>query len=314
MGNAYPAAPGIRNIGDDNMRYIPDIWSINLLIKFYERTVLGAIANTEYEGEISQQGDTVRIRSIPDITIRDHQKGQNLVHEQPVSTPTSLEIDRGKYWAFSTNVVDDKQTDIKRYTDVWMEDAAKRMKIAIDTEVLATIPADADPANQGATAGAISANIDLGVDGGTSVVVTESDIVKKIVKTGQVLGEQNVPGEGRWMVVPEWFASLIKLSDLKGANVTGDAVSPLRNGRIGMVNNMTIFVSNLLDITLDGGGAPTTKILFGTNDALTFASQLTDSDQMKNPNAFGTLFRGLNVYGFEVIKPEALGVLYAKEG
>lgn len=305
----YPVAAGTRNIAATSMRYVPALYSGKLLVKFYARSVVAAISNTDYEGEIKEQGDTVYIRTVPDITIRDHTKGQALVHEQPTSTPTSLLIDQGKYWAFATNKVDDKQTDIKKYTEKWTDDASKQLKIAIDTDILGTVYASAHASNQGATAGAISGNINLGVTG-TPVGLDSTNVLSYIVSAGQVLDEQNVPEEGRWMVIPAWMCSLIKLSDLKDASLAGDATSILRNGRLGMIDTFTLYKSNLLSTTTDGANT-CTNIIFGTNHAITFASQLTENENLRNPFGFGTLFRGLQVYGFEEIKPEALGWLYA---
>jgi hypothetical protein len=48
--------------------------------------------------------------------------------------------------------------------------------------------------------------------------------------------------------------------------------------------------------------------------AVTWASQLAESGQSDNPKGFGTLVKGLQVYGHKVIKPEALGHLYIKKG
>jgi len=309
----YPVAPGVRNIQASTMRYVPAIYSGKLLVKYYARSVIAAISNTDYEGEIKEQGDTVYIRSIPSITIRDHKKGQALHHEQPSSTPVTLLIDKGKYWAFATNKVDDKQTDIKKYTDKWTDDASKQLKIQVDTDVLGDVYADAHASNQGATAGAISADLNLGVSG-TPVAVTKTNVLEYIVYMGQVLDEQNVPDEGRWIVIPAWLASCIKLSDLKDASLAGDGTSILRNGRLGMIDTFTLYKSNLLSTTADGSGNTCTNVLFGINDALTFATQLVENDNLKNPFGFGTLFRGLQVFGYKVVKPEALGWFYCYKG
>jgi len=311
---AYPTAAGIRNIAASSMRYVPTIWSGKLLIKFYARTVCAAICNTDYEGEIKDQGDTVYIRATPTITINDHQKGQNLDYEQPESTPVTLLIDKGKSWSFGTNEVDDAQTDIKSYTEKWTEAASKDLKVAVDQDVLGNIYSDANASNYGASAGAISGDINLGVDGGASVELTKSNVLDKIVECGQVLDEQNVPDDGRWMVIPAWMCSIIKLSDLKNVQITGDSVSPLRNGRIGEIDTFTLYKSNNLATSTDGDGDTATHIIFGTKHAVTFASQLLKSESLQNPFAFGRYYRGLQVYGYKTVKSEALGWLYAKKG
>jgi hypothetical protein len=296
------------------MKYIPTIYSGKMLVKFYKNTVFGAIANTDYEGEIRQQGDKVEIRSLPDITIRAHRKGQTLEYEQPTATPVSLDIDKGQTWGFSTNIVDDEQTDLRDYAKKWSDVAMRQMQIEIDKDVLQNVYSDAHASNMGNTAGADSSNIELGADGGTSIALTKSDVLDKMVECGQVLDEQSVPDEGRWMVIPPWMCTLILTSDLKDASLAGDGTSMLRNGRLGMIGRFTLYRSRQLYTNTDGSANTCTFILFGTKHGISFASQITENENLKNPNAFGTLFRGLQVYGYKVVKPEALGVLYARKG
>jgi len=52
--------------------FIPVLWSTKLIEKFYASTVLAAISNTDYEGEIKNKGDKVIIRTKPTITIKDY--------------------------------------------------------------------------------------------------------------------------------------------------------------------------------------------------------------------------------------------------
>src|SRR5215467_11694451 len=78
--------------------FIPEIWSGKLLEKFYAATVLSGIANTDYEGEIKNQGDVVHIRTKPTITIRDYQVNQDLVVERPSSNIVDFTIDFAKYF------------------------------------------------------------------------------------------------------------------------------------------------------------------------------------------------------------------------
>lgn len=292
--------------------FIPEIWSGKLLVKFYAATVLNEIANTDYEGEISKYGDKVNIRTVPDIVINDYQAGMPLSYQVPSSANTELLIDQGKYFAFQIDDVMKKQSDLA-LVDEWSYDASEKMKIAIDTAVLTAIPSQAAAVNQGATAGKISGNLNFGATG-APVAMTSANILDYIVDLGQALDEQNVPETGRYLVMPAWAASLLKKSDLKDASISGDTGgSVLRNGRLGQIDRFTLYSSNNLAPVTDGG-AKCYNILAGQKTALTFASQLTEMETLKNPSAFGDLIRGLNVYGFEVVKPEALCRLYAVKG
>ena len=113
------------------------------------------------------------------------------------------------------------------------------------------------------------------------------------------------------MVIPAWMCTLILTSDLKDASLAGDGTSMLRNGRLGVIDTFTLYKSNQLKTSADGSSNTCTFILYGTKHAITFASQIVKNENLVNPNAFGTLFRGLQVYGYKVTQPTAMGVLYA---
>lgn len=316
MGAQFPSAAGFRDIGSATMQYVPVIFSGKLLTKFYAKSTLAAVSNTEYEGEIKKEGDTVKIRETPTITIRDYTKGAILRNEQPESSSTELVIDKGKYWSFVTDDVDDAQTDLKNYVGNWTNDAAEQMRITIETGVYADIGSDAATANQGTAAGAISGDYNLG-SVAAPVDITRADIVERIVDWGAVLDEQDLPDEGRFLILPVWASSLLKTSDLKQAYLTGDSTSPIRNGLIGSVDRFNIYVSNLLNMPTTGGagGDETyTEILFGHTKALTFATQIIKTKVIDNPDGFGMLYRGLQVYGYKVVLPEALGLVRAQNG
>ena len=275
------------------------IWSGKLLVKFYEATVLGEIANTEYEGEIANQGDNVVIRTTPTITIRDYSKGQSLQTERPEPETIELTIDRGKYWNVAVDDVDKFQSDYS-YIDDWTRDASEQLKITIDTLVLGDIYGDAHASNVGNSAGAKSGDITLGV-ASTPKVLDKTNILDWIIDIGTVLDEQNVPESDRFVVLPVWACGMVKKSDLKDASLAGDGTSIMRNGRLGMIDRFMIYRSNLLN---DSGGE--FDVVAGHKSALTFASQMLNSETLRAESTFGTLVRGLQVFGYKVVKPEAL--------
>ena len=300
--------------------FIPEVWSGKLVEKFYKATVLGAIANTDYEGEIQNFGDKVQIRSRPTITIRDYEANLDLAVDRPSEPKQTMNIDKGKYFNLALDDVMEIQADIDQLS-IWAEDASEQMKITVDDDVLNTglvNNVDIDPANVGNTAGAISASIRLGTDGaptflakaetGSGSGVDASNyqsVVDYIVNCGQVLDEQNIPESGRWMVIPAWLAALIKKSELKDASLSGDGTSILRNGRLGMIDRFTLYVSNIL---LPPSGYTTAyPVLFGTKAAFSFASQFTKLETLRSERSFSNLLRGLQVYGYKVVNGVAMG-------
>ncbi|KJU83829.1 hypothetical protein MBAV_003989 [Candidatus Magnetobacterium bavaricum] len=285
------------------------IWSGKLLAKYYATSVITDISNTTYEGDIKEQGDLVYIRAVPDITIRDYVKGQKLEYDNPDAPPAvDLLIDKGKYFAFTCDDVDKWQSDID-LLDLWSSDAAEQLKVVIDSEVLSAVPSQAHSSNMGDKAGKISGAIDIGKTG-APIQITKTNVLDYIVDCASVLDEQNIPETGRWLVIPAWLAGMIKKSDLKDAALTNDTVSILRNGRIGSIDRFDVYSSNHVGSVVDTGDT-VNKILFGHRSALTFASQIIRVETLRAESTFGDLVRGLHVYGFKVIKPEGLGVLYA---
>jgi len=292
--------------------FIPEIWSGKLIEKFYQSTVLAAISNTDYEGEIKSKGDKVHIRTKPTITIKDYRADGTLEVERPASNIIDLLIDQGKYFNLILDDVYEVQSDINMM-NMWSDDAAQQFKIVIDRQVLLSMIGKAATKNRGTAAGQISGNINLGVTGTPLQVVPRNpaagkvEIIDLIVNLGLVLDEQNIPEQGRWIVVPAWLGAQIKQSELRDASLTGDGTSILRNGRLGMVDRFTIYVSNLLPTGVAAGLAAGEWVVFaGTSHALTFASQINKVETMRSEHTFGQLLRGLQVYGFAVLDGTAL--------
>ncbi|MET0657255.1 MAG: hypothetical protein ABW110_03745 [Steroidobacteraceae bacterium] len=315
--NPSPAYAGI---------FIPEIWSGKLLEKFYQATILGAIANTDYEGEIKNKGDTVHIRTRPTITIADYEADQDLAIQRPSSNLIDLSIDQAKYFNLALDDVMEVQSDIDLMS-MWAEDASEQMKIAVDTDVLSYMGTTTDiaAANRGNTAGAISADIRLGTaasplyiqkaaqgTGAGDSASNDMSVTDAIVNFGQVLDEQNIPETGRWLAIPAWMAAMIKKSDLKDASLAGDGTSILRNGRLGMIDRFTLYLSNLLP-TLDSA-VDTTSLFFGTKAALTFAAQFTKMETIRSERSFSNLLRGLQVYGFRIVNGVSIGRAVVAKG
>lgn len=321
---AFPTSAGSPGTGGvaPNVAYsgtfIPEIWSGKLIEKFYDATVLAAIANTDYAGEITNQGDKVVIRTKPTITINDYAADQTLAVERPSSNVVELLIDEGKYFATILDDVMEVQADLNQL-GMWADDASEQMKIAIDTDVLVGILDAADALNQGTAAGRLSGNIDLGITTTPLNLVSrapqagETEVIDMILRAGQVLDEQNIPETGRWALCPPWMATMIKQSELRDASLTNDGVSMLRNGRLGMIDRFTLYSTNLQPAGVAGGiAAGESAIYAGHSHGLTFASQLTKMETLRAETTFGTIMRGLQVYGYKVTDGTSLVQMIAQ--
>ena len=319
--NPSPAYSGV---------FIPTIWSGKFVEKFYDATVLGAIASTDYEGEIRNYGDTINIRTHPTITINAYSANQALSVQRPSSALVQLQINQGAYFNTVLDDVMEIQSDVDLLSN-WADNASEQMKVFVDGAILAvaSIGSLVDSNNAGNTAGRLSQSIRLGVtstspqfighaasgtgDGSTSGNVRA--VLDFIIDLGLVLDEQRVPETGRWVVLPAWAAALIKRSVFQQAYLTGDAVSIARNGRLGMIDRFTVYVSNLLPNGTAGGlQASEWAVYAGHSLGLTFASQMTKVETLRSESTFGTLMRGLQVWGFNVINPTLVSYAVVKNG
>jgi len=315
-----PYASGIPSIGNQLMQYIPILYAGKTIKRYYETSILPFISNTDYEGMIKAQGNEVKIRTVPEIAIDDHAIGDVITNQRPLSESKTLLINKAKRWSFIIDDIEQVQTDLKNRVTEWSQNAAENLDAVICTDVLEDLPGDVHIKNKGTTAGRLSGSIDLGgAEEATILVLDEQNIMKKIVEMGAVLDEQNVPDEGRWLLIDPLTAAILKASDIKAVDLTGDSKSPYRTGLVGRLDRFTVFATNRLlrEAATDAGTNPDTlpqsyiNILFGNREGLTFATQLTKNKMVDDPNGFDKIYRGLQVYGYKVIKPHALGLLRA---
>jgi len=305
--------------------FIPQLWSNKLNAKFYQNTMMTEIANTDWEGEIKNQGDTIRIRTAPSITINDYAgAGTTLTSEVPTPVYTDMQINKGKYFSVQVNDVLAHQADMD-LMNMFTDDAAKQLKINIENEFFfnSFVTEGAASANKGATAGAISAEYNLGSDTAPIDQATPANVLNTILRMSAALDEQNVPEEGRWLVISPYERQLLMQTDIAQAYFTGDSSSTIRTGKIGMLDRFTVYVSNLLpkgttskalvaglSATSTGsavtGAKPRRMMVAGTKAACAFASQISKTEPLRNQTDFGDIVRGLAVYGRKVLKPEAL--------
>ncbi len=306
--------------------FIPTLWSGKLLAKFYQNTILSEITNTDYEGELKNQGDTIRIRLAPSISISDYTVGQTLAYEVPTPSFQDMQINKGKYFGVQVNDVLAYQADME-LMNMFTEDAAKQLKIAIENEVFFNSFVTEGPAalNKGAAAGAISAAYNLGTDTAPIDQATPENVLNAILRMSTALDEQNVPEDGRFLVISPYDRHLLMQSNIAQAYFTGDQSSTIRTGKIGMLDRFNVYVSNLLpkgaaaknlvaglSATSTGSTLASAKarrtMIAGTKSAVSFAMTIDKTEPLRNQTDFGDIVRGLAVYGRKVTKPEALVV------
>lgn len=339
----YPVAPGAPDYSSTSTNaYIPAVYSALLVKKFYPNIVWSKLSNTQYEGDIKDHGDTVYIRTRPTIETFRYKKGMVLPVQNPESPYITLKIDQGEGFSFAIDKVDEFQSDIKLMNE-WADDASKQMAQVIDRNVLISIAAaGAVAGGQAATtiSGYSVANCNAGlqtnytvalgalVNGGTTAkgttvslgtsaasysANTGDEITARLLTYGRYLRENNAP-DGWFCIIPAWAEQHLKEMTNNSfglAYATGQNSANALTDNVPKFAGFDIITSNNLPASTEGVTDPST-IIFGCSYATTFATQITESRIIDNPFAFGKMMQGLQVYGFNVIKPQLLGVDFWK--
>jgi len=280
---AYSSSSGSFSFAAGEQHFIPEVFSKKLQAKFYAQTVLSEVTTNEYEGEISGLGNKVNIRTVPAVTVADYTG--SLSYSDVTSSTIELDINKAKSYAFKVDDILRMQADIDFMNEA-AQDAAQNMKIAIEQDVFANV-----------AAGSSLTDINS-----TPADITSSTVLGHILSAGEQLDDNNIPEDGRFMIVNPAVATLIKQSELRQAYLTGDSVSPLRNGFIGKIDRFDMYVSNNLSTT-----SGVTSGLYGHPKAIAYASQMTNTETVRLESSFGDGVRGLAVYGYKVILPTAIG-------
>lgn len=284
--------------------FIPTIWAARLLQNLQKAQVFAGLCNRDYEGDIRNEGDTVKIGGIGAVTVSPYTKNSTTLNWQTLADASqTLLIDQAKYFAFKVDDVDQAQTRPK-LMDEAMREAAYAISDVID-QYIAGLHGSAAAANK------------IGADGASAKVIgygaSDIDPYKQLVDMGVKLTEANVPQEGRWVVLPPWYEGMLRKSGTFAANPAGVTGEAMVNGFIGRVAGFDIYVSN--NVTNDGQATPTYRVMYGVRQAISLAVQKQPTmEAIRLQDSFADGVRGLLLFGAKVMRPSALGVLYAKVG
>ena len=274
--------------------FIPEIWSSRLLKHLDMNLVFKSLVNTDYEGEIKNYGDTVRVNQIGNITVENWAKTKNVVPQDLDSTQAILTIDQARYFAFQVYDVDAAQANVN-LMDAAMERAAFSLAKDIDTYI----------AQKYIDAGIEMGAYEVKAESGSSTI-TAYDLITEVAAK---LDEHNVPDAGRWLVVPPWFHAML-LRSIEYKLAVEDYKT---TGVIPQVAGMKILKSNNIQTDEDSGEVYY-YLMGGTNMAISFAMQVQTTEAMRSASNFADVVRGLVLYGAKVFYPESLVSVRVKKG
>ena len=296
--------------GQANSFFLPSIYSKKVLNFFRKASVVEAITNTDYAGEISAYGDSVKIIKEPVISVSDYTRGSDTTDTKLTDQEITLVVDSAKAFKF---IVDDIETNMSHvnFKEVASSSAAYALKDSYDAAVLATMFAGCSASSPdhiiGADAAAgtggvaeTTASVDLLGSDGTGV-----DAIDLMARMARLLDDQNVPEEGRWFVAPPSFYEELSQSGSKLLSVDFNAgQGSIRNGLVssGKLRGFDMYKSNNIATPTTATG----KVMAGHISSTATANTILSTEVLRDPTSFGDIVRGLHVYGAKVLRDEAL--------
>lgn len=268
-----------------------EIWSTNILATLEKAHVFAGVANRDYEGDISQAGDTVRINMIGDITIGTYTKNTDISNPEELTDAQSvLVIDQQKYFNFQIDDIDKRQQKPKLMTEATRK-AGYGLRDTVDT-FFAAMHSQAGMARN---------------TSGSPVDLVSTNIEDELVAIQETMNDNSVPQEGRFLIIPPWILSKLILAGLTTKTVNDGLWA---NGLVDRVMGFDVIVS--VNVSKNSSSWDITRSIAGVRgQSFTYAEQILETEAYRPEKRFADALKGLHVYGGKCIRPDMTLVWYA---
>lgn len=275
--------------------FVPELWSAKIETALRKNLVYAgpAVCNRDYEGDIANAGDTVKVTTVGRPTVRDYIPGQPLAApEQIVTGQRVFQVDQAKSWSFNLDDIDKRQAAMD-----FMSEAADESAFAVAEGIDRYVAGMHTQVPAGNNIGTITINESNPTSWDVEARKAYDNI---LVPLGVKLDEQDVPEQGRYVMLPPWLYGVMRRDSRFIEYQKSNNAATLRTGEVGEAAGFAIMKSRNVPETTTNNFVVTA----GTAKAITFASQIADVEAYRSQTAFADVMRGLYVYGAKVFRPE----------
>lgn len=297
--------------GQTNEFFVPEIFSKKIQNFFRKSSVIEAITNTDYAGEISAFGDTVNIIKEPVITVAAYTRAASTSKQFLTDQELTLVIDKANSFKFIVDDIEERLSHIN-FASVGASSAAYTLKDTMDSEVLSTMFAGVSTSSpdhrlggdgNGSAIASFSANdpLDMGNVSG------ELSPLKIMARMARLLDDSQVPEEGRWFVAkPEFYEELADTDSKLMSSDFNQGDGGVRNGLVasGQIRGFSMYKSSNVPATT--GSTATGQCLGGHISSTATAQSILNIETLRDTDTFGDIVRGLHVYGRQVLRDDAI--------
>lgn len=296
---------------------IHPIYSKMFVKRLYAESISGQITDQSVvPSELRQSGDLAIMRRAPRGELHRYSKNQALEVSKFNSETITFKVDKAWYWNLKLDELDYVQVqEIGQWIKLFQDDSLQQLAAQIDHDVIQDMVVHASAANKGARAGVRSHSNNLGVVG-TPLALSAYGVINPLTLTAvlrAVLGEQNVSKVGLFCVWPQVVEPLFMATPIMAnAYQSGLGRSTLITGEVSQIMGVKhYFTANTPVYTDPLTGETTYPVVMGVKSATGFVNQLTKTQIIdQDPRAFSRYWRGLQLSGWGVIRPELLAVAY----
>src|SRR6478735_3949162 len=254
--------------------FVPEIWSSKILVRLRKALVYGNVVNTDYQGDIVNFGDQVKINEIGAITVSSYTAHSDISIQALDSAQKVLVIDQQKYFAFEVDDVENAQTNPKLINPA-TDEAAYAIGDTIDQFIASKY-----------TEGAVTDATNLGTIGtGITIYSSTGNAIVALSYAARRLDENNVSRNGRWMVVPPWFHQKLVIANTGTVSATATTKDlgggVLIEGFIGRLWGFDLYVSNNVQVV-----STVNAIMFGDRSAISYAGQVSKVQAFEQEKRF----------------------------
>lgn len=276
-------------------KFIPTIWSAKILDALDKSLVYAQLFNRDYEGEITEAGDTVKIGAIGDVSIKDYTKNADIAAADEV-TPTvkTLTINQAKYFNIAVDDVDAAQSKLSL-----LDTATARAGYGFSDA------ADKYLGNLLATNGTITTNLGSKT---APLTITKDNAYEILVNMKTALDKAKLPKQGRVCVLPSEFEGFMLLDPRFVQVSADDAQKRLTEGSVFRAAGFDILTS----VNCPSLAAGAYSVVASSPICGTYAQQILKTEAYRPEKRFGDAVKGLHVYGATVTRPECVAVATVK--
>ncbi len=273
---------------------IPRLWARRLQVALRKILVYGDCMNDKYEGEIKDIGSSVTINTVADVSLGDYARNTDVSLQTLTTTDLTLVIDTGKTFGFKYDQLDDIQA-VQGIVDEALSRSLYLLRDQMDQSIAAVLVAGVSTTTPD---NVLTAATSVGTGAG------DDDPFDLLVDLAVALSQANVPQQGRWAIVPPWYAGELAKDPRRSSFGTSQNLRTYAEGFIGIdqVSGLRVYQSNNVPTTDPAPATGVFQVVAGYDDAATVAEQMNKFKITPAQAGFYDIYIGALIWGSKVTR------------